>query len=400
MATLNTGSNNGTLITGLTSASPQAQTFPTGGDRPTSGFEFTNNGFTDLVVGNNADGQLSLRTGGPGGLSLSQTLSNVEAPNPTDVSFGGISDGLLNFYVSTAGHEAAMNLAFDLSAGPGGPEGPEAWGGLTAGSVTPTEGSAAEVLSQATSGSVAQVAQLLSLSGTTLDLAATFLTVSVVDIESGGGSSATGGSGGPGQGSTQANGDTTDSADEPIEEENQGSPAIIVWAPAWERLAIGRERSWERARNAILQIDGRLPVEEARKVTASPAAGQQPAPPVSTPSGPATRDRTGRRPNRPSCPRLRRPLPCCRWLHHSFRGERTPPGLSMPRWATWVMSRWTAGVRVRGTKRPGSHILTRPEHSSGLSNRPPWRVPDGLSARDGLDVHVYSHRSFLRADCG
>ncbi len=124
LATLNAGSNNGTLISGIGSASPQAQSFPTGGDSPTTGFAFTNNGFTDLVVGNNADGQLALLAGGPGGLSLSQTVSSAEVPNPTGLSFGGISDGLLNFYASTAGHEAATDLAFDLSAGPGGLEGP------------------------------------------------------------------------------------------------------------------------------------------------------------------------------------------------------------------------------------------------------------------------------------
>ena len=73
---------------------------------------------------------------------------------------------------------------------------------MTSGVVTPTEGSSAGVLSQATSGSVQQVSQLLSLSGTTLDLAATLLTVSVVEFESGGGTSATGGSTGrrPGPG--------------------------------------------------------------------------------------------------------------------------------------------------------------------------------------------------------
>ncbi len=200
LATLNAGSNNGTLITGLGSASPQSQTFPTGGDSPTTGFAFTNNRFTDLVVGNNADGQLSLLTGGPGGLSLSQTLSSAEAPNPTGLSFGGVSDGLLDFYVSTAGHEAATSLAFDLSAGPGGLEGPEGGGGLTGASVTPTEGSAAAVLSEATSGSVETQAQLLSLSGSTLDLAATLLTVSVVEIEAGGGSAFDGRAGRAGPG--------------------------------------------------------------------------------------------------------------------------------------------------------------------------------------------------------
>ena len=44
------------------------QSFPTGGDSPTTGFagDFTGNGFTDLVVGNNGDGHLALLTGRPG----------------------------------------------------------------------------------------------------------------------------------------------------------------------------------------------------------------------------------------------------------------------------------------------------------------------------------------------
>ena len=121
LATLNAGSNDGTLISGIGSANPVTQSFPTGGDSPTTGFagDFTGNGFTDLVVGNNGDGHLALLLGGSGGLSLSQTLISAEAPNPTGLSFAGVSDGLLSFYVSTAGREAAMNLAFNLERRPG-----------------------------------------------------------------------------------------------------------------------------------------------------------------------------------------------------------------------------------------------------------------------------------------
>ena len=59
----------GTLITGPASASPVTQTFATGGLRPTTGFagDFTGNGFTDLVVGNNGDGHLALLLGGRAG---------------------------------------------------------------------------------------------------------------------------------------------------------------------------------------------------------------------------------------------------------------------------------------------------------------------------------------------
>ncbi len=251
--------------------------------------DFTGDGFTDLVVGNNGDGQLALLMGGPGGLSLSQTISSAEAPNPTALSFGGVTDGLLSFYVSTAGHEAATNLTFDLS---GSPESSEGGGGVTSVVVTPTEGSSAGVLSQATSGSVQQVSQLLSLSGTTLDLAATLLTVSVVEFDSGGGSSATGGSTGAGQGqrSSQPDDSTSGSGDEPSEEARQNdgaAQAIVDRATAWERLAIGLEKSWERARAVILELDHRLPSAESQKATAPPANGGQP-----TPDRRTTKDRT------------------------------------------------------------------------------------------------------------
>ncbi len=147
------------------------------------------------------------------------------------------------------------------------------------------------MLSQATSGSVEQVSQLLSLSGTTLDLAATLLTVSVVEIESGDGSSG-GSSSGPGQGSRQANGDPNDSADEPIEEDEAALAAIVEWAPAWERLAIGLERSWDQARTAILELEGRLPKADGMKSAAPPADGQKAAAPAPAPGRPASGDRT------------------------------------------------------------------------------------------------------------
>src|SRR5262249_32402261 len=118
LATLNAGSNNGTLITALGSGSPQINAFATGGQRPTTGFagDFTGDGLTDLVVGNNVDGHLALLLGADGGLSLSQVLVSREAPSPTGLSFAGVSDGVLSFYVSTAGREAAVSLAFDLGA--------------------------------------------------------------------------------------------------------------------------------------------------------------------------------------------------------------------------------------------------------------------------------------------
>ena len=123
--------------------------------------------------------------GGPNGLSLSQTLVMPDAPSPTGLSFVGVSDGELSFYVSTAGREAALSLAFDL----GGEQ--DSGVGLPSGIVTSGAGaSLASILEQATSGSVQSVAQFLTLTGSNLDLAATLLTVSVVpsnlESESGG----------------------------------------------------------------------------------------------------------------------------------------------------------------------------------------------------------------------
>ena len=253
------------------------QSFSTGGDRPTAGFagDFTSNGFTDLVVGNNGDGQLALLTGGPGGLSLTQTLSSAEAPNPTGLSFAGVSDGLLSFYVSTAGHEAALSLAFDLNAGPGGAIGPfgRDRGGLlrlrrfVSGRRLVTGG-----------GSVQQVSQLLSFTGTALDLAATLLTVSVMpgtlEEESGGGALATVGAIGLGQ---------------PV-----GRPAPWSARPTRPRFrARSRGQSWRGRRacstgcrrgrdcrsvwnrrgrrrgSAILKLEGELRASESRKACRS-----------------------------------------------------------------------------------------------------------------------------------
>ena len=60
IATLNGGSNSISLINPSTGG--VTQTIPTGGVYPTSGFagDFTGNGYTDLVVGNTADGRIAL----------------------------------------------------------------------------------------------------------------------------------------------------------------------------------------------------------------------------------------------------------------------------------------------------------------------------------------------------
>jgi CSLREA domain-containing protein len=285
LATLNTGSNNGTLISNLGSANPVIQSFPTGGNAPTSGFagDFTGNGFTDLVVGNNGDGALGLLMGGFAGLSLFQTVTSPEAPNPTDVSFGGVSGGLLSFYVSTAGHEAAMNLAFDLNASP------EPEGGVASVAVTPSAGlSVGGVLSEATSGSVEQVALLLSLTGATLDLAATLLTVSVVETESGGALALTASSTAPGQSQAKGNGGGSGASGDELAENPEGveaaAQAVVEKMPPWERQSMGFERAWERAREWILELESRGRTSEDKTPSGRPAVSRPPERPSPAPT--------------------------------------------------------------------------------------------------------------------
>jgi hypothetical protein len=294
LATINAGSNDGTLITGLGSAGPRTQTFPTGGDSPTSGFagDFTGNGFTDLVVGNNGDGHLALLMGGSNGLSLSQTLTSAEAPNPTSLSFAGVSDGLLNFYVSTAGREAALNLAFNLEGGAGVEP------GSSPVAVTSTgETSISAVLTLAATGSVQQVSQLLSFTGTTLNLAATLLTVSVLpgnfEGESGGAAVATAGSIGLGQPvvQSQGKGGPNGSGEEAGTEDAgsaTGQPIASETLPLWERLSIGLERAWEQARAAIRELERRSPLAKEQEPSARPAVSPSPRPPVAAPIRPRT----------------------------------------------------------------------------------------------------------------
>jgi hypothetical protein len=299
LVTLNAGSNNGTLISNAGSPDPFFQTFATGGVFPTTAFagNFSGDGYTDLVVGNNGDGRLALLLGGSGGLSLSQSFFNSAAPNPTAVSFGGVSDGILSFYVTTAGHEAALEMAFDLSSagaivGPGSP---------------PPLGSSA-----VSGASILQIARLGDVTGSPFDLIATLVTVTVVPgnlesaLEAGGGTAllasfGPGGSTGLGQSMRLFT----------VEDDNSGngypeaktltdaSSARQASGPAdrlapWASFAVGLDEAWQELRARMTDIERAIMAPAADENGGAPGSPriQAPAPssiiPQADPSQPKT----------------------------------------------------------------------------------------------------------------
>ena len=306
IATLNGGSNSISLINPSTGG--VTQTIPTGGVLPTSGFagHFSGNGFSDLVVGNTADGRIALFLGGAGGLSLSQSTTSAEVPSPTALSFAGLSGGVLSFYAATAGREAASLLAFNLNQQEGSDTGAGALTGQTlAGSTGQSPGA---VLAAATTGVFQQVSQLLSFSGSAQDLVTTLLTVSVLPGSSaeasGGGTVAAPTAGiqpstvpGVGQclGSDRPQAGSGGDQPEQKAEVPEGSQlqAALKELPAWERLASGLERAWKQIRSELLE----------REVQPEVAGDRQS--PVPSAASPALRNRMESTPGDRNEPRVR-----------------------------------------------------------------------------------------------
>jgi hypothetical protein len=144
---------------------------------------------------------------------------------------------------------------------------------------------------------VQQVSQLLSFTGTTLNLAATLLTVSVLpgnfESESGGGAVATAGAIGLGQPVVQPQGKGgPDGSGPEAGTEDAGSamgqPAASETLPLWERLSIGLEPAWEQARAAIRKLESRSPRAGDQEPSAGPAVSPPPRLPVPAPTPPRT----------------------------------------------------------------------------------------------------------------
>ena len=292
LATLNAGSNDGTLISNTGSGNALIQTFATGGNSPTTGFagDFNGNGFTDLVVGNNGDGHLALLLGGSDGLSLSQSLSSPAAPNPTAVSFGGVTDGVLSFYVSTAGHESALEMAFDLTSA----------GAIIGPGTAPSLG-----LSAVPGATIFEVARLGDVTGSAFDLLATLVTLTILpenlesELESGGSgallaSFSPGGSVGLGQSlglsrSSDGVGGAEPEVTNPANATGPGgtgqaSTPVDRLAP-WAQFAVGLDEAWQELRARL--VPGAA--ENGTATGSSPPRVQSQAPPSLAPQADPSR---------------------------------------------------------------------------------------------------------------
>jgi hypothetical protein len=122
LVSVDAGSNDLTLISGITSPDFSIRTVSSGGVDPVTAFAFdSGEGFDSLVVGNSEDGVLALLLGGPDGLSLSSTMTEPDVPSPTALVFSALTGGQVQFFAATAGREEAIPLAFDLPAEPVAP---------------------------------------------------------------------------------------------------------------------------------------------------------------------------------------------------------------------------------------------------------------------------------------
>jgi hypothetical protein len=148
-ATLDSGSNQISLISGLGTASPEVEAISSGGIDPSAGF--MPDGTNDLVVSNNGNGNIVLFEGGANGLSMTSILSSPALPNPSSMAFSSITNGNLDFYATNEGENGAVPLSFTFE-----------------------ESGAASTPSSESASSGA--AQLVSLNSTSLALVGTLLT--------------------------------------------------------------------------------------------------------------------------------------------------------------------------------------------------------------------------------
>jgi hypothetical protein len=255
LVTVNSGSNDVTLISGLGTASPAFQSISSGGVDPIAAFAVDltgNHGEDSLVVANNGDGNIALLTGGENGLTLSSVLSSSGLPNPSGLAMASFGGGNLEFYATTEGEESAALLGFQLEE-----------------SATSSSPSVSTVSTVSTAGASPQ---LLSLNESSLALVGTLLTVTL-DLQSeteqtSEGLTAQVAGAGPGSaGQSLVGSNRTPEESEVLDDISAEATANAPSALSWARYVTGVDQAIEALRN---EADQRLLEEQG------PAKAEEP----------------------------------------------------------------------------------------------------------------------------
>ncbi len=249
LLTVNSGSDNVTLISGLGSGSPFMESISTGGTDPTAAFavDLQGNGQDSLVVANNADGNIALLLGGENGLALSSVISAPGLPNPSALALASFNNDSMEFYATTDGAESATLLGFQL----------EETGALSANS---------------SASSISGAAQLLSLNETSLALIGTLLTFTIESPseseQTAEAAAAQAAASGPSSSGNTVAWTTRSSEDyDEFADLIASNQPILQSAPAWARYVSGVDQAIERVRS---EADERLRQEQ------QPAKPEQP----------------------------------------------------------------------------------------------------------------------------
>src|SRR5271157_3685277 len=114
LLTVNSGSNDLTLITDFTGSSP-SRTFASGGLDPVAALMFhSGNGFDNLIVANNGDGHVALLKGSAEGLIL-DPRDIQDLLSPTALALSSFTGGMVQVYAATEGNDRdATLLTFQL----------------------------------------------------------------------------------------------------------------------------------------------------------------------------------------------------------------------------------------------------------------------------------------------
>jgi hypothetical protein len=224
-----------------------------------SGNGFGNGAPASLGGGNGSDTQAALLTGASGAPGGNQGASSLTQANLT-MGPSGIAEGVLSLYVTAAGHEAAVQMAGDISSD-------EA---IIASGFPALLGS-----SPVPEATILQVARLGDVTGSALDLIATPVTLTVVpanlehELESAGAgtallaSFAPVGPGALGQGHDSSNtnsgtgrGDRATVVPSPSDPGAGPSNEAVERLAPWARFAAGLDEGWQRLRARLLETEG------------------------------------------------------------------------------------------------------------------------------------------------